>query len=70
QKRIAVNTIAGGFAGGGESRATRKRYLRKIIHETNLVEHVSFSSTPEISFSASDGDGVYPHDDDPLVIQV
>ncbi|MCI65300.1 hypothetical protein A2U01_0086558, partial [Trifolium medium] len=24
---IAVNTIAGGFAGGGESRAARKRYL-------------------------------------------
>ncbi|MCI40250.1 hypothetical protein A2U01_0061483, partial [Trifolium medium] len=35
QKRIAVNTIAGGFARGGESRAARKRYLRKIIQETN-----------------------------------
>ncbi|MCI91770.1 hypothetical protein A2U01_0113065, partial [Trifolium medium] len=33
-KRIAVNTIAGGFAGGGESRAARKRYLRRIIQET------------------------------------
>ncbi|MCI70939.1 hypothetical protein A2U01_0092202, partial [Trifolium medium] len=31
QKRIAVNTIAGGFTGGDESRATRKRYLMKII---------------------------------------
>ncbi|MCH81899.1 hypothetical protein A2U01_0002693 [Trifolium medium] len=70
QKRIAVNTIAGGFAGGGESRAARKRYLRRIIQETNLVGHVSFPPTPKISFSASDGNGIFPHDDDPLVIQV
>ncbi|GAU29723.1 hypothetical protein TSUD_264590 [Trifolium subterraneum] len=69
-KRIAVNTIAGGFAGGGESRATRKRYLRKIIHETNVVAHISSPRAPEISFSPSDGEGVFPHDDDPLVIQV
>ncbi|GAU19014.1 hypothetical protein TSUD_193520 [Trifolium subterraneum] len=69
-KRIAVNTIAGGFAGGGESKAARKRYLRRIIQETNTVAHVSSSRAPEISFSPSDGEGVFPHDDDPLVIQV
>ncbi|CAJ2642757.1 uncharacterized protein LOC123899916 [Trifolium pratense] len=70
QKRIAVNTIAGGFAGGGESRAARKRYLRQIIYETSLVGQVSFPTTPELSFSANDGNGIFPHDDDPLVIQV
>ncbi|GAU27362.1 hypothetical protein TSUD_55150 [Trifolium subterraneum] len=69
-KRIAVNTIAGGFAGGGESKAARKRYRRKIIQETNTVVHISSSRAPEISFSPSDGEGVFPHDDDPLVIQV
>ncbi|GAU51074.1 hypothetical protein TSUD_13180, partial [Trifolium subterraneum] len=69
-KRIAVNTIAGGFAGGGESKAARKRYLRRIIQETNTVAHVSSSRAPEISFSPSDGEGVFPHDDDPLVILV
>ncbi|GAU27754.1 hypothetical protein TSUD_215650 [Trifolium subterraneum] len=69
-KRIAVNTIAGGFVGGGESKAARKRYLRRIIQETNTVAHVSSSRAPEISFSLSDGEGVFPHDDDPLVIQV
>ncbi|GAU10592.1 hypothetical protein TSUD_418170 [Trifolium subterraneum] len=69
-KRIAVNTIAGGFAGGGESKAARKRYLRRIIQETNTVAHISSSRAPEISFSPSDGEGVFPHDDDPLVIQV
>ncbi|GAU39516.1 hypothetical protein TSUD_68800 [Trifolium subterraneum] len=65
-KRIAVNTIAGGFAGGGESKAARKRYLRRIIQETNMVAHVSSSRSPEISFSPSDGEGVFPHDNDPL----
>ncbi|GAU46453.1 hypothetical protein TSUD_402200 [Trifolium subterraneum] len=69
-KRIAVNTIAGGFAGGGESKAARKRYLRRIIQETNTVAHISSSRAPEISFSPSDGEGVFPHDEDPLVIQV
>ncbi|GAU23955.1 hypothetical protein TSUD_183540 [Trifolium subterraneum] len=65
-KRIAVNTIAGGFAGGGESKAARKRYLRRIIQETNTLAHVSSSRAPEISFSPGDGEGVFPHDDDPL----
>ncbi|GAU49941.1 hypothetical protein TSUD_408350 [Trifolium subterraneum] len=69
-RRIAVNTIVGGFAGGGESRAARKRYLRRIIQETNMVAHVSSPKAPEISFSPSDGEGMFPHDDDPLVIQV
>ncbi|MCH90725.1 gag-pol polyprotein, partial [Trifolium medium] len=70
QKRITVNTITRGFAGGDESRVARKRYLRRIIQETNLVGHVSFPPTPEISFSANDGNEIFPHDDDPLVIQV
>ncbi|MCI01003.1 hypothetical protein A2U01_0022027, partial [Trifolium medium] len=61
---------AGGFTGGGESRAARKRYLRRIIQETNLVGQVSFPPTPEISFSANDGNGIFPNDDDPLMIQV
>ncbi|GAU46248.1 hypothetical protein TSUD_401800, partial [Trifolium subterraneum] len=69
-KRIAVNTIAGGFAGGGESRAARKHYLRRIIQEMNMVAHISSPRAPKISFSPSDGEGMFPHDDDPLVIEV
>ncbi|GAU24176.1 hypothetical protein TSUD_84110 [Trifolium subterraneum] len=69
-KRIAVNTIVGGFTGGGESRAAKKCYLRRIIQETNMVAHISSPRAPEISFSHSDGEGVFSHDDDPLVIQV
>jgi hypothetical protein len=34
QPRIAVNTIAGGFAGGGNSNSARKRYVRKSERES------------------------------------
>ncbi|GAU30930.1 hypothetical protein TSUD_143780 [Trifolium subterraneum] len=68
-KRIAVNTITGGFAGGGESRAAIKRYLRRIVQETNIVVQVSSPRAPEISFSPNDGEGVFPHNDDPLAFK-
>ncbi|MCI45210.1 gag-pol polyprotein, partial [Trifolium medium] len=35
-----------------------------------MVGNTSFSSAPDISFTAEDSQGVFPHDDDPLVIQV
>ncbi|MCI54053.1 gag-pol polyprotein, partial [Trifolium medium] len=70
KSRVAVNTIAGGFSGGGDSSFARKRYARRTILETYLVGHAAFPSTPDISFTAKDGEGVMPHDDDPLVIQV
>ncbi|GAU31015.1 hypothetical protein TSUD_393000 [Trifolium subterraneum] len=71
--RVAVNTIAGGFAGGGESNLARKRYLRGIIDATNNInhaKHTEFPATPNLSFSPRDASGIVPHDDDPLVIQL
>jgi hypothetical protein len=68
--RIAVNTIAGGFAGGGESSSARKRYLRWTERETHSANNVTFPPTPDLSFSPKDTRGMVPHDDDPLVIQV
>ncbi|KAK2445921.1 hypothetical protein QL285_016792 [Trifolium repens] len=68
--RIAVNTIAGGFAGGGESSKARKRYIRRSEFEAKFVGHTSISSTPDLSFTKEDKREVMPHDDDPLVIQV
>ncbi|GAU31520.1 hypothetical protein TSUD_332960 [Trifolium subterraneum] len=53
--RVAVNTIAGGFAGGGESNSARKRYLRGIIDATNNsnhARHAEFPATPDLSFPA------------------
>ncbi|KAK2444491.1 hypothetical protein QL285_015516 [Trifolium repens] len=70
QPRIAVNTIAGGFAGGGNSNSARKRYVRKSERELGVVGHVSFPPAPDLSFSPKDATDIAPHDDDPLVIQV
>ncbi|PNX78768.1 gag-pol polyprotein, partial [Trifolium pratense] len=68
--RIAVNTIAGGFSGGGVSSNARKKYARSVTHEIYLVGNTPSSPVPDISFTTKDGQGVFPHDDDPLVIQV
>jgi hypothetical protein len=65
-----INTISGGFSGGGESNTDRKRYLRQVNHVTELMGEVSFPKIPELSFSEKDSEGVVPHDNDPLVIQV
>ncbi|MCI46614.1 hypothetical protein A2U01_0067855, partial [Trifolium medium] len=62
KSRIAVNTIAGGFSEGGDSSSARKRYAKRAIFETYLVGHTTFPSTPDISFTARDGQGVMPHD--------
>ncbi|MCI20267.1 hypothetical protein A2U01_0041429, partial [Trifolium medium] len=70
KSRVAVNTIAGGFAGGVESNSARKRYVRRSTFEVLSVGHQTFPSIPDISFNAEDGRDVMPHDDDPLVIQV
>ncbi|WJX92616.1 hypothetical protein P8452_74233 [Trifolium repens] len=52
--RIAVNTIARGFAGGGESSNARKRYVRRSVFEAKFVGHTSISPTPDLSFTKED----------------
>jgi hypothetical protein len=68
--RIAVNTIAGGLAGGGELSNARKRYVRRAELEAKFVGHTPISPTPDLSFTKEDKREVMTHDDDPLVIQV
>ncbi|CAJ2644717.1 unnamed protein product [Trifolium pratense] len=70
KERISVNTIAGGFSGGGESSSARKRYVRRAISEIYLVRQPQPLDVPDLAFTAKDGLEVAPHDDDPLVIQV
>ncbi|MCH86943.1 gag-pol polyprotein [Trifolium medium] len=70
KERISVNTIAGGFSGGGESSSARKRYVRRAISEIYLVRQPQPLDVPDLAFTARDGLEVAPHDDDPLVIQV
>ncbi|GAU33301.1 hypothetical protein TSUD_279790 [Trifolium subterraneum] len=66
KQQVAVNTISGGFAGGGESNLARKRYVRKSRFEVCSVGSSIFPHTPEISFNPGDARDVIPHDDDPL----
>jgi hypothetical protein len=68
--RIAVNTIAGGFSGGGDSCNARKRYVRRMNFEKKFVGHTSVKTALDLSFTQEDRRVAMPHDDDPLVIQV
>ncbi|MCI61393.1 hypothetical protein A2U01_0082650, partial [Trifolium medium] len=58
--RVAVNTIAGGFAGGGTSNSARRRYVRQSTFEVMSIRHKIFPSIPDISFNAEDGRDVMP----------
>jgi len=67
ESKHTLNTISGGFAGGGESSASRKNYARQIM----LVDEGSRTFTEkssDITFFAKDFEGIIPHDDDPMVI--
>ncbi|MCI72002.1 hypothetical protein A2U01_0093265, partial [Trifolium medium] len=47
KSRVAVNTVAGGFARGGESNSARKRYMRRSTLEVLSVGHQTFPSVPD-----------------------
>ncbi|MCI73915.1 hypothetical protein A2U01_0095179, partial [Trifolium medium] len=55
-----VNTIAGGFSGGGATSSVRKRYSRSSL-TCNMVGVYAFKEHPQISFAFEDFAGVYPH---------
>ncbi|MCI91207.1 hypothetical protein A2U01_0112501, partial [Trifolium medium] len=55
KSRVTVNTIAGGFAGGGESNSAIKRYVRRSTFDVMSIGRQAFPSTPDISFNAEDG---------------
>ncbi|XP_020207422.1 uncharacterized protein LOC109792422 [Cajanus cajan] len=58
------NTIAGGFAGGGPTSVTRKRYSRSVLS----VSEWARPTLPAIIFLNADFEGVSPHEDNPIVI--
>uniref|UniRef100_A0A151UII5 Uncharacterized protein n=1 Tax=Cajanus cajan TaxID=3821 RepID=A0A151UII5_CAJCA len=58
------NTIAEGFAGGGPTSATRKRYSHSVLSVSDWMR----PTRPTITFSDADLEGVSPHEDDPIVI--
>jgi len=61
------NTIAGGFAGGGQTSSAWKRYVRSIMTAAKIERP---KKVPDIVFSSEDLKGVVPHEDDPIVLSV
>ncbi|XP_020203550.1 uncharacterized protein LOC109789096 [Cajanus cajan] len=69
EPRRVINTIAGGFAGGGSSSSARKRHLRAIT-SVNAIGRASPIRMPPITFTDRDFQGIDPIQDDPMVISV
>jgi len=69
ENKHTLNTISGGFAGGGESSASQKNYRHQIMFMDEGSRAFTGKSS-DITFSAKDFKGVIPHDDDPMVITV
>ncbi|XP_014497027.1 uncharacterized protein LOC106758609 [Vigna radiata var. radiata] len=63
-----INTIFGGFAGGGTSSSARKRSIRHLrtIHAVDVPRR----TMPPITFSDADFHAPDPEQDDPMVITV
>ncbi|XP_052736709.1 uncharacterized protein LOC128197899 [Vigna angularis] len=61
-----INTISGGFAGGGSSFSARKRHVR-ALQSVHLVDKPR-RSMPPITFSDEDFHAPDPDQDDPMVI--
>ncbi|XP_020230854.1 uncharacterized protein LOC109811501 [Cajanus cajan] len=68
QPRRVINTIAGGFAGGGSTSSTQRRHLRPVqhVHAVEKIHHCM----PSITFTEADFKGIDPEKDDPMVISV
>ncbi|XP_014523041.1 uncharacterized protein LOC106779453 [Vigna radiata var. radiata] len=64
--RGRIDTISGGFAGGGVSSSARKRHLRNL-RSINNVRH-NFVCMPDITFTDADFHAPEPDQDDPMVI--
>ncbi|MCI54858.1 hypothetical protein A2U01_0076108, partial [Trifolium medium] len=47
KSRVAVNTIAGGFVGGGESNSARKRYARRSTLDVMSIGQQAFPPIPD-----------------------
>ncbi|XP_014523974.1 uncharacterized protein LOC106780225 [Vigna radiata var. radiata] len=66
--RGVINTISGGFAGGGPTSSTRKRSIRTLrsIHAVDVPKR----TMPPITFTDEDFHAPDPDQDDPMVITV
>ncbi|XP_027348031.1 uncharacterized protein LOC113859462 [Abrus precatorius] len=67
-KRV-INTIVGGFAGGGPTHSARKRHLRQV-RSVNNISLGSRIQIPPVTFTDEDFQGVDPVKDDLMVISI
>jgi len=65
--RGVINTIAGGFAGGGSTATARRKHLR-VVQAINVVITPLRKRMPPITFTNADFRGIDPTQDDPMVI--
>ncbi|KAJ1380119.1 hypothetical protein SESBI_46298 [Sesbania bispinosa] len=63
-----MTTIAGGFVGGGETSAARRRYSRSAVQEVMTIEEqgLEYPHLPSVTFSDDDFKGITPHEHDPM----
>ncbi|XP_014493464.1 uncharacterized protein LOC106755762 [Vigna radiata var. radiata] len=61
-----IDTISGGFAGGGASSSARKRHLRNLRSVHTIARNPL--SMPDITFTDRDFHAPDPEQDDPMVI--
>ena len=59
--------IHGGFAAGGISKSSRKRYLKEVCHVEGEEEALNI---PAITFTEEDASGIITGHDDPMVITI
>ena len=67
--RGVINYILGGFAGGGATTSTRKKYVREI-QSVNAVTVCPRWHMPPITFRDDDFQAIDPQHDDPMVISI
>ena len=67
EQRHTLHTISGGFAGGGESSSSCKKYVRQVMLCQEDNNH-ALEREPDITFSPKDYQDIVSHDDDPTVI--
>ncbi|XP_020230316.1 uncharacterized protein LOC109811091 [Cajanus cajan] len=67
--RRVINTITGGFAGGGSTSSAQKRHLQ-AIRSVHAVDRQPSRRLPTITFTDADFQGIDPVQVDPMVISV
>ncbi|XP_020230719.1 uncharacterized protein LOC109811380 [Cajanus cajan] len=67
--RRVINTIVGGFVGGGPTPLAQKRHLR-AVRSVHAVDRQPPRRPPAITFTDANFQGIDPVQDDPMVISV